>query len=335
MRCALLAITVSIALLLPSCENSDPNRIQVAYVTNGIASFWNIAAAGAKAAGKELDVSVDIRMPAGGVVDQKRIVEDLINIGIDGIAISPIDGDNQVELINDAVEQTLVITHDADSPKSDRLCYIGMDNYEAGRACGRLVKEALPDGGEVILFIGRVAQVNGRLRRQGVIDELMDWEADRKRFTKPGEEPSNEKYQIVDTRLDDLDPAQAKANAQDALSKYPDLDCMVGLFADNPPACVEALRQAGKLGEVQVVGFDEAEGTLQGIIDGSVHGTVTQQPYEYGYQSVKMLAALARGDESVIPESRYVDVPVTIVRKDNVEEFWAHLKKLIAQGSSN
>ncbi len=333
MRTVWRAACLMTLCILSSCGEDGPKKTRVAYVTNGLASFWNIAAAGARAAGKELDVQVDIRMPTGGVTEQKRIVEDLISNGIDGIAISPIDGDNQIELLNKAAAQTLLITHDADSPKSNRLCYIGMDNYDAGRACGRLVKEALPEGGSVILFIGRVAQINGRLRRQGVIDELMDWKRDDSRFTLPGEEPKNDKYQIVDTRLDELDPARAKANAQDALSKYPNLGCMVGLFADNPPACIEALRQADRLGKVKVVGFDEADGTLQGIIDGHVHGTVTQQPYEYGYQSVKMLAALVNGDRSGIPESKYVDVPVTLVRRDNVQEFWKQLKAMIAQGA--
>ncbi len=56
--------------------------------------------------------------------------------------------------------------------------YIGMDNYAAGRACGELVKQALPDGGEVMLFIGRLEQDNSKYRRQGVIDVLMDRDRD-------------------------------------------------------------------------------------------------------------------------------------------------------------
>jgi ribose transport system substrate-binding protein len=49
-----------------------------------------------------------------------------------------------------------------------------MDNYIAGRMCGQLIKEALPDGGSIMLFVGRLGQANSRLRRQGIIDELMD-----------------------------------------------------------------------------------------------------------------------------------------------------------------
>jgi len=68
--------------------------------------------------------------------------------------------------------------------------------------------------------------------------------------------------------------------------------------------------------------------TLQGIADGHVHGTVSQQPYVYGYESVKVLAALARGDQSVIPEDGFIEVESTVVRKDNVAEFRAKLAEL-------
>ena len=70
--------------------------------------------------------------------------------------------------------------------------------------------------------------------------------------------------------------------------------CMVGLFTYNPPLCMEALKQAGKLGQVKVVAFDEAPETLEGIKDGTVHGTVVQNPFEYGRQSVQVLRELVK-----------------------------------------
>src|SRR5436190_13240834 len=72
---------------------------KIVYITNGVDPFWNTAAAGVKAAAKEFDVNADVQMPAKGIVDQKRIVESLLASGVDGIAISPIDAKNQVDLI--------------------------------------------------------------------------------------------------------------------------------------------------------------------------------------------------------------------------------------------
>jgi len=121
-------------------------------------------------------------MPAEGIADQKRMIEDLITRGVQGIAVSPIDAENQVGLLNQAAEKTRLITHDSDAPKANRLVYIGMDNYTAGRMCGELIREALPKGGKVMLFIGRLEQDNARLRRQGVIDALLGRSADSSRF---------------------------------------------------------------------------------------------------------------------------------------------------------
>jgi ribose transport system substrate-binding protein len=300
---------------------------RVAFVTNGVASFWTIAQKGAEAAGQATGANVTVHMPAEGISSQKQILEDLVTKGVDGIAVSPIDPANQTELLDMIATRTNLITHDSDAPDSDRLCYVGMDNYTAGRMCGQLVKEALPDGGNVYIFIGRLEQDNAKGRRQGVIDELLDRSIDPDRYDRPDARIEGEKYTILGTSTDQFDRALGKANAEDALSKHPDLDCMVGLFAYNPPLCLAALEQAGKLKTIKVVGFDEADETLQGIKDGTVYATVVQNPYMYGYKSVEILDALARGDDSFIPESGVIEIPARQIRKDNVDEFWADLKQ--------
>ena len=311
--------------------SSSEKQPSVAYITNGIASFWVIAEKGAMDGGEEFNARVNVQMPANGVEDQKRMCQDLLAQGIDGIAISPIDPDNQGDLLSEISEHTNLITHDSDAPTSDRLCYIGVDNYTAGRMCGTLVKEAMPEGGSVMIFVGRLGQANARLRRQGVIDELLDRDADPNRYDDPGAgEIKGDKYTILDTRTDGFDFGKAKANAQDAIAKYSDLGCMVGLFAYNPPLMLDAVREADKIGKIKIVSFDEDEISLKGIQDGEIYGTVVQNPYKYGYESVRVLAGLARGDKSVIPDGKFIDIPARQIRKDNVDEFWAELKRLTA-----
>ncbi|MCP4833531.1 MAG: substrate-binding domain-containing protein, partial [Phycisphaera sp.] len=226
----------------------DDARPRLAYVTNGVADFWTIAKAGADTAGVDFDAEVDVLMPTGGVTDQKRMLEDLVTRQVDGIAVSPIDPGNQVDVIDAAAARTPVITHDSDAPGSARRCYIGMDNYDAGRMCGRLVKEALPDGGEIYIFVGRIEQDNARRRRQGVIDELLGRSSDPERFDEPGAPIEGSEYTILGTLTDQFDRAKAKANVEDVLSRHPGVDGMVGLFAYNPPLILEALEGAGKIG---------------------------------------------------------------------------------------
>lgn len=312
--------------------STSADQPKVAYVTNGIASFWVNAEVGAMDGGKEFNANVNVLMPANGVEDQKRMCQDLLAQGIDGIAISPIDPDNQGDLLAEISQHTRLITHDSDAPDSERLCYIGMDNYTAGRMCGALIKEAIPDGGSVMIFVGRLGQANARLRRQGLIDELLDRSHDPKRYDEPGTgEIKGDKYTILDTRTDGFDFGKAKAQAQDAIGKYKDLGCMVGLFGYNPPLILDAVREAGKIGKIKMVAFDEDDATLQGIADGEIHGTIVQNPYKYGYESVRVLAALARGDKSVIPEGGFIDIPARQIRHDNIDEFWAELKRLTGE----
>ena len=317
---------VAFATSLIGCSAQD-DRPSIAFVTNQIASFWNIAEVGCEDAGNDLDVRVDVRMPSeASAIVQKQIVEDLLAAGIDAVAISPLDAENQVEIINQWADSVPLITHDSDAPNSNRLMYIGMDNYEAGRMCGQLVKEALPDGGNVVLFIGRLEQDNSKRRRQGVIDELLNRDPDPSRFDPKDDVIKGDKYTILATITDTGKQDIAKRKAEDAITTYADMNAMVGLFAYNPPACLQALKSQGKVGQIKLIGFDEDELTLQGIKDGDIQGTVVQDPYQYGYESVRVLKSILEGDRSVIPESKFVNISARKITEENVDEFWADLK---------
>src|SRR4029453_976534 len=95
---------------------------------------------------------------------------------------------------------------------------------------------------------------------------------------------------IIDLRTDDVDDVRAKANAADTLVRYPDIKGLVGLWSYNGPAILNAVRDAGKVGRVRIITFDEADETLAGIKDGAIHATVVQQPYEFGYQTIRRMA---------------------------------------------
>ncbi|HOX38804.1 MAG TPA: sugar-binding protein [Candidatus Brocadiia bacterium] len=290
-------------------------KIEVAFVTNNASDFWTIARAGTDKAAAEFGVSVQFRIPAQGTAqEQQQIIEDLMAKGVSGLAISPKDPANQVETINKAAAKLNVITQDSDAPDSNRLCYIGTNNFDAGVEAGKLIKEVLPQGGKIMVFVGTLDAQNAQDRLKGIKEAI-----------------KGTKIEIVDVRTDETDRTKAKANVSDTLVKYPDIGCLVGLWSYNGPSIISAVQDAGKAGKVNVVCFDEEEATLQAVKDGQIFGTVVQQPYEFGYQSVKALAALAKGDKSVIPDNKTIYVPVKVIRKENVGEFWANLKELLGK----
>jgi len=126
------------------------------------------------------------------------------------------------------------------------------------------------------------------------------------------------KYTIVATYSDASDPQVAKANATQALKDHPDATCFVGLLAYTAPALVKALDEAGKLGKVQVVGFDCDPQTLDAIEAGHVHGTIMQDQFGCGFQTVRILAEHARGDHSSLPIFQKRTLPCERVTRKNV-----------------
>ncbi len=297
----------------PANQASGKGTKKLAFVTNNASDFWTIARRGTEKADAELnDVSVEFRIPSDGTAaEQKRIIDDLLAKGIDGIAISPVDPNNQIQLINDWARQTLIFTQDSDAPQSERAAYVGTDNVAAGRQAGDLIKEALPEGGRIMIFVGKTDARNAQERLQGVRESLQ-----------------GTKIEIIDVRTDDTDRVRAKSNVADTLVKYSDIKGLVGLWSYNGPAILNAVKEAGKVNQVKIVCFDEEDETLAGIKDGAINATVVQQPYEFGYQAIKMMEKVLGGDKSVIPAGKQVLVPTLIIKRDNVEDFQRKIKEL-------
>jgi ribose transport system substrate-binding protein len=315
----LLALFVA-ALLFPSCKPAEKTdsgggakEVKLAFVTNNNSDFWTIARKGVEKADNEMaDVSAEFKITSdGSAAEQKRIIDDLLTRGVSGIAISPVDPMNQTSLINDAAKKALIFTQDSDAPDSERACYVGTDNVAAGRQAGNLIKEVLPNGGKIMLFVGKLDARNAQERIQGIKEVLKDT-----------------KIQILDIRTDDADSARAKSNAADTIVKYADVKALVGLWSYNGPAILSAVKDAKKVGQIQIVTFDEAEDTLAGIREGAIHATVVQQPFEFGYQAIKLMAQALKGDKSFIPANKQIIVPTLVVNKANVEEFSTKLNEL-------
>lgn len=288
-------------------------KLKLAFVTNNASDFWTIARAGCDKAKQELpDVEVSFEIPSEGTAaDQKRVVDDLLTRGMDGIAISPVNPADQTPMLNEVAQKTLLFTHDSDAPESQRACYVGTDNVAAGRQAGELIKKVLPGGGKVMLFVGTLDALNAKERKQGIEEAL-----------------KGSQVQILDTRTDETDRARAKANVEDAIVKTPDIACLVGLWSYNGPAILNAVRGANKVGKIKIVCFDEEDETLAGVQDGAIEGTIVQQPFEFGYRSITLMAKSLRGDRAAVPASKQIFIPTLQIQKANVEEFASKLKEL-------
>jgi ribose transport system substrate-binding protein len=302
----------AVVLVAGGCAREQPSTKRLAFITNNAADFWTIARKGTEKADAGLpDVVVEFRLGDGTAAAQKRILDDLLAQGVAGIAISPVDPANQTAMLNDAAKQALVFTHDSDAPDSRRECYVGTDNVAAGREAGQLIKEALPQGGKIAVFVGKLDARNAQERLQGIKETI-----------------AGAAVEIIDVRTDDTDAVRAKANVSEMLVSHPEVAALVGLWSYNGPAILNAVRDAGRIGQVKIVAFDEDDETLAGVKSGAILGTVVQQPYEFGYQSITLLAKALQGDRSGIPPGRQLFVPTKVIRQDNVDGFRTTLMQL-------
>ena len=292
---------------------SGGKTLKLAFVTNNASDYWTVARKGVEKAEKELpNVTVDVQLPGQGTAaEQTQLVNDLLAKGIDGMAISPVDPANQTDMLNKAADQALVFTQDSDAPGSKRTCYIGTDNVAAGRQAGEQLKKALPNGGKVMFFVGKIDAQNAADRYKGMLEAI-----------------KGTKITAVDVRTDDTDRAKAKSNVSDALVKYPDLAACVGLWSYNGPAILSAVKDANKIGKVKIVCFDEEDDTLSGVKSGAISATIVQQPFEFGYLSIINMSKYLNGDKSVVPASQQITVETKAIDKSNVDGFRANLNKL-------
>jgi len=280
-------------------------RYRIGFVARQANDYWSLVRSACDNTVATLgDVQLDFRTPAGRTAaDQNLVLSNLVASGVQAIAISPIDGDEQTDALNAVPDRVLLVCADNDAEKSRRVAYIGTDNVAAGAQAATLIKAALPQGGKIVLLVGTDTAQNARDRIKGIKEAL-----------------AGSGIEIQETLLDVMSATKAVQNAHEALTKHPDLAGMVGLYNYNGPAILEAVRGAGKAGKVKIVCFDTDADTLNGISTGEIYGTIAQSPFKIGNQTILFLADYLRGNKTALPEGKLL-IPSNVVTKENVEGY--------------
>jgi ribose transport system substrate-binding protein len=296
-----------VTCFLAGCNRRPSGPIKLAFIVNDSGGVWSeMARKGCEQAAKESgNVQLEFRdIPGNSLTLQKKVVVELLNDHVAGIAISPLNPTLQSEMLNQTSRRAVVITQDSDAPGSNRAMYIGTDNRAAGQQLGSVIRRTLPSGSKIAIFVGNISAQNASARFQGIQDEL-----------------AGTGIQIAHVLSDGPSRDQAKVNAAEVLAHSPDVTGLIGLWNYNGPAILKAVEEAHKAGKVKIICFDEDPVILEGIKNGSVTATIVQQPYEFGYQAIKTMAAIVRGDRSVIPPEKQVFVPTLVIDQNNIDQF--------------
>jgi ribose transport system substrate-binding protein len=183
----------------------------------------------------------------------------------------------------------IVIAIDSDGQADARRAYIGTNNRKAGAAAGRAAAALRPQGGKAAFFVGKGGAANAIERYEGFLAA------------------AGPKFQKIEIFEDQNDMNLAQSNVQTALSKYPDLGVLVGLWSYNAPRIAEEANKSPEIRKkVTIVTFDLDEQAVDHIENGRIDASVCQNPYDIGYLGVKLLKALVTNDkattDAMLPE---------------------------------
>ena len=316
-RLLLAGLSAALALTMAASASAADKKV-IAFVVNGPSDFWKIMEAAVARAQKDLpDFDLQFKYPErADAAVQRRMLDDLVAAGAAAISVSVVDPPTSTDALNGVAAKIPVFTFDSDATQSKRVAYVGSSNTQLGNMAGDLMKKAMAGKqGKCIGFVGLPGADNAKERINGYNDTV-----------------KGTGLELIDVRGDDIDQTRARANVDDVLVAHPEVNCMVGFYSYNTPRIYEALKDAGKLGQITVVGFDEDPITLGGVAEGTISGTVVQNPYEWGITSAHLIADYLNGDKSKIPADGVMIIPGVTLTKDNVKQFQDDFKKKLAGG---
>jgi ribose transport system substrate-binding protein len=316
MRRALSLLALAVAVL-PSCRKAESGKPRLAFVINATSPFWEPAFKGLERASAEFGIEATWEAPNGPVEKQIDLVESLLARGVEAIVVSPLDPDALASVLRRAKEKGVeVLTVDSDSPASGRTAYIGTNNRRAGERAGREMVRLLGEkGGKVAGFVGYLTAANARERIEGFRAGI-----------------AGSRVELVEVYPDETDAGKAQNNVEAALRARPDLAGLFTIWSYDAPAAGRALKGAGLVGKIRVVGFDAEPQTLSLLEEGVIDACVGQKPYEFGYQSVRLFHAIrTKGRAAALAEiapDGVLDTGIEVITRESLPAYREKLRSL-------
>jgi ABC-type sugar transport system substrate-binding protein len=310
-RLALLAGVLAASLL--SCDSGDDGSdkdVQGARLVAVIKAldnpFFVTMHDGLVATARRDDARLRVSAAPSGLQDTAGQASELESLA-DGdpgcYVVNPINPTNLVGALARVPEDTPIVNVDSvigeDAAKALGVkitTYIGIDNRAGGRLGADAMAALVSPGASVAVITGIPGDVGSGLRADGF------------------EDGARARFQVVTTTAADFDRNKARLAAADLLAENPRIE---GFFAVNDLMALgaaDAVRAAGRQGDVKVVGFDGISEALVAIARGSLSATVAQYPYTMGQLSIEACLASLRGD----PVPANVNAPVQVVTSENV-----------------
>lgn len=279
--------------------------IELAVVPKAIGfDFWESARLGAQCAASQqrgVEIQWDGVTQETDVSGQQNLLQNLITQGVDGVVYAATDARVLSDVTQSALDSgtTVVNIDSGTTPQPEQVPVYATDNVAAAEMATQYLADQLGGRGKVAFIPFQPGTATNDTRTEGFMNGLR---------ANPG-------LQLVAQQSSDSDYNQALQVTQDILTANPDLN---GIYAANEPSVLgaaEAVRQAGKAGQIKIVGWDTAPEEIAGIREGVISAVVAQNPFGMGYRGVKAAVQHVRTGE---PRPGG-DTGAKLITRDNVD----------------
>lgn len=304
MAATLLVSTAAFAQSEPGTTKKDSYRFVI--VPKVVHPWFDKVNNGAKQAAAAIEaqtgskIQIDYSAPQqADVVQQNQILESSIATHPDGIAIDLLDAAGNRASLEEAVGQGIPVTvFDSVAPADMNLTSIGNDFCEQAEIAARRLVEILKEEGEVAIMMGVPSAPNHKIRADCHAKFFIQY-------------PN---IKVVATGIDNDDIEQAQKQAAAIMQAHPNLKGWVASDASGPIGIGQAIKEAGKTGQVTLVGMDDLPEMLQMIRDGVADSTSSTKPEMQGYWAVMTMWQQATGAAT----PKYIDTGIAVLNKDNL-----------------
>lgn len=311
-----IVVVAMLAVSMAGCAGTDTDTeggadgeeaIKVGLVQiNQQAIFFNQMNEGAGEAAEEAGVDLTIFNANDDPAKQNEAIDNFVTQGFDAIVIVAIDVEGVKPALQDAAAAGVkIVAVDAVVEDDSVLCQVGVDNEAAGEEIGQFVVDYIAENNITNKNIGVIGALNSFIQNLRLDGFKSVVEANGATIT-----------QVVDGQNQQ---EEAMAAAENLFTAQADTTLFYTTGEPAMVGAVAAARSQDRTGDVKLFGWDLTAEVIRGIDDGFVVGVVQQDPKTEGYEAVMACKALVEG-ESVEP---FIDVPITIVTSENVDDFRA------------
>jgi ribose transport system substrate-binding protein len=314
MRVALRWLIIGVIAAMPlGCGKgaSNEKKFQIAVIPKGTThEYWKSIHAGAVKAERELkgqglDVSIIWKGPIreDDREQQIQVVEGFLSQGVSGIVLAPLDSKALVRPVEEAKNAGIpTVIFDSALDSKNITSYVATDNEKGGRLAAEQLGKILGGKGHVLMLRYQEGSASTEARESGFL-------AGTKSAFPNITVVSSDQY-AGPTR------DTAKGAAENLLNRFGnEID---GIFCSNESAAAGmllALQDLGKAGKVKFVGFDSSQVFLDAMKRHEMDGFVLQNPFDMGYQAVKIMVDSLRGQQV----QAVVDTGVTMITPENMD----------------